>query len=88
MRDQPKPYFRIEDEQLQLRGTPVTLTQEEFVSANPPQIRSYLFRRVLFSGHFPKQIRSFLRSVPIGKDISKLKKIVIRVGIRIKRGIP
>lgn len=62
MRDQPKPYFRIEDEQLQLRGTPVTLTQEEFVSANPPQIRSYLFRRVLFSGHFPKQIRSFLRS--------------------------
>jgi hypothetical protein len=44
-RDAQKPYFQISDGKLELEGVPITLSSQEYVSQNPPEIRSYLLNR-------------------------------------------
>lgn len=46
MRDGQKPYFTVADTGLVLNGTPITLGNEGYVEENPPEIWSYLYRKV------------------------------------------
>lgn len=68
-----KPYFRLENKTLKLCGVPINPNQDQFLSDNPPQIRSYLYRKMLYSSYFPKQLRAFLRGDD--KHIRKKKTI-------------
>ncbi len=43
-----KPYYRIDEGKLAIRNIPITMDSVEYVEQNPPSIRSYLFRFVLF----------------------------------------
>ncbi|MCH7535194.1 MAG: hypothetical protein IH948_05530 [Bacteroidetes bacterium] len=48
VRDGQKPYFIMSENKLELKGTPITLTSEEYFEQNPPQISSYLWN--IFKG--------------------------------------
>ncbi len=61
VRSGQKPYFRVEDDELILKGMPINANAEEFFSNNPPQIRSYIYRRILY-GYAPKATVSVLRN--------------------------
>ena len=37
----PKPYFELRDDSLVLKGVPITVTPEEWLNQNPPEIRSF-----------------------------------------------
>jgi hypothetical protein len=56
-----KPRFRIEDDSLMLEQTPIYPNPDDFFAKNPPRIRSYLYRRILYANFVPKRFRSFLR---------------------------
>jgi len=43
-----KPYFRVVDDELELRNLPILPDPRQYVAQNPPQIRSYLFRLIMF----------------------------------------
>lgn len=45
-RDAQKPYFVFKDSTLLLQGTPITLSTSEYIEQNPPEITSYLWRRL------------------------------------------
>lgn len=47
MRDSNKGRFKLEDDELVLTHTPITLSTEEFVAANPPEIWSYSVNLIL-----------------------------------------
>jgi hypothetical protein len=49
VRDLPKPYFRIEQDELVLCGTPLPADPEDFYRAHPPEVRSYLLARLRHS---------------------------------------
>jgi hypothetical protein len=67
-----KPYyFRVEDDTLKLSITPINPDPHNFFSTNPPQIKSYLYRMILYSGFLPKRIISFLR-----KDDDNIRKMM------------
>lgn len=44
-RDGQKPYFQINNGELELKGVPITLSSKEYIRQNPPEIRSYLLNR-------------------------------------------
>ena len=58
-----KPYFDIEKDKLRLRGYPIYDQPEAYFKKNPPKIRSYLYRRFLFSNinFLPYRISSRLK---------------------------
>jgi hypothetical protein len=58
-----KPYYEFASDSLVLRGIPVKSNPEEFFKQNPPQIISYLWRRLIFSPRnpFPERINKWLK---------------------------
>jgi hypothetical protein len=44
-RDGQKPYFVLEKNELILKGTPISLSSNDFFHKNPPDIHSYLFNK-------------------------------------------
>lgn len=46
MRDAPKPYFKLENDELILKGTPLTKSTAEYVEENPVNIPSYILNRM------------------------------------------
>ena len=48
LRSRPKPFFDVHDDELVLRNTPLLQTKQEYTQQNPPRIRSYFFRFVMF----------------------------------------
>jgi len=56
-----KPYFVLDNDKLELKGLPINPNPEIFFSTHPPNITSYLFRRLLYGNLLPKEIASFLR---------------------------
>lgn len=76
-----KPYFLIEDSKLELKGIPITPNPDIFFATNPPQIKSYLYRRIIHSNLLPKQIASFLRrdNDYISKKIQVNEKIILEI---------
>ena len=48
IRDAPKPYFVIDDQhsELILSGVPAIKSASDYISENPPEIRSYLYNRI------------------------------------------
>ena len=48
MREGQKPYFTLEEGQLQLQGVPVEMSGEAFFAKNPLHINSYLVRLLLY----------------------------------------
>lgn len=47
-----KPYYEMEGDSLVLRGVPVSIPVDSFIKEHPPEIRSYLWRRLIFgTGH-------------------------------------
>ncbi len=75
VRGSPKPYYEIDADTLKLFGTPIDQNREVFISNNPPQIRSYLYRLFLFGGDYilPNRLRQYLK----GNDLREKKKILI-----------
>ncbi len=77
-----KPYFLIEDSKLELRGIPINPNPDIFFATNPPQIKSYLYRRIIHSNRIPKQITSLLRrdnDYYISKKIQVNEKIILEI---------
>lgn len=68
-----KPYYLIKDNELELNGTPINPIPDDFFTANPPQIKSYLYRKIVYSRHIPKQIAPFLKRT--NDYISKKKQV-------------
>jgi hypothetical protein len=56
-----KPYFELEGETLELRGVPVLAQAADYFEGHPPEIQSYLFRKVLFSSFMPASVRDWVR---------------------------
>ncbi|MBN1598162.1 MAG: hypothetical protein JW894_07695 [Bacteroidales bacterium] len=75
-RDAQKSYFTITDGQLELKGTPIALTTEEFVKQNPPEITSYLFNRFRNSSLNPFKQRKCVEEEYI-ENIKELNKAVL-----------
>lgn len=76
-----KPYFLIEDSKLELRGIPINPNPDIFFTTNPPQIKSYLYRRIIHSNLLPKQISSFLKrdNDYISKKMQVNEKIILEI---------
>jgi len=53
VRDAQKPYFVHENNELKLHGVPITLSSKEFFDKNPPDIKSYLWRKFQNSPIYP-----------------------------------
>jgi len=53
IRDAQKPYFVFEDNEIKLQGVPITLSSKEFFDKNPPDIKSYLWRKFQSSPIYP-----------------------------------
>ncbi|MBI5739931.1 MAG: hypothetical protein HZA16_04340 [Nitrospirae bacterium] len=64
-REDPKPFFTIENDVLKLHEKPVYSTAESLFSNNKPQITSYFYRRVIYSKVakklMPDKLISYLR---------------------------
>lgn len=75
-----KPYFRIEDGRLKRDETPINLDPHQFFADNPPQIRSYIYRRILYA-YLPPQaihsLRSEERRIEQKKEINQ--KIILTI---------
>jgi len=76
-----KPYFSVEDDKLKLRGIPINSDPDHFFTTNPPQIKSYLYRRIIHSDLLPEQLSSFLRreNDSIGKKKQVSEKIILEI---------
>lgn len=76
-----KPCFLIEDSKLKLRDIPINPNPAIFFTTNPPQIKSYLYRRIIHSNLLPKQIASFLRRANdyISKKMQVNEKIILEI---------
>lgn len=48
-----KPYYEIRNDSLQLRGVPIESDPEKFFEEHPPRIKSYLWRRLLYTPRNP-----------------------------------
>ena len=53
IRDSQKPYFKLENDELELYGPPFTLPTDKWIEENPPKIKSYLWNRFKSSDFFP-----------------------------------
>ncbi len=56
-----KPYFEVVADELVLRGTPIIQDPKTYLSNNPPQIWSYLYRLWLYQEGRPWRLRHYLR---------------------------
>ena len=56
-----KPYFELSKGELALRGTPIIQDQNTYLSNQPPQIWSYLYRLWLYQEGRPRRLRNYLR---------------------------
>ena len=56
-----KPYFELVDGALELRGVPVQADALAYLDQHPPMIRSYVYRKLLFSSYTPPSLRAWLR---------------------------
>jgi hypothetical protein len=77
VRQGQKPFFRVENGTLKLDDQPILSDPNEFYSTRKPQIKSYLYRRIIRSlfvkKHFPEKLVSFLKR----DDYYKRKKIKV-----------
>jgi len=76
VRDAQKPYFIIGGEGLELEGTPITLTSEEYFDQNRPEIRSYIFNRLRNSKMYPFKQKTKVRDDYIAK-IKELNGLIL-----------
>lgn len=58
VRDAQKPYFVLENNELNLQGVPIELSSEEYFKQNPPKIKSYLWNRFKSSDFYPQKPKS------------------------------
>ncbi|MDN5200032.1 hypothetical protein QQ008_01635 [Fulvivirgaceae bacterium BMA10] len=56
-----KPYFTISHDELELSKDSIYSNAHEYFKENPPEITSYLYRRLIYSNIIPERIRSRLR---------------------------
>lgn len=65
-----KPYYEIVDDSLVLKGVPIESDPEKFFSGHPPQILSYLYKRVVFTPRnpLPDNIKSWLKRDAVKND--------------------
>ena len=62
VRDGQKPFFTLENGQLKLSEDSIYSNPAEYFEQNPPQITSYLYRRLIYADNLvPEVIRSRLR---------------------------
>ena len=54
-----KPYFELKDGELQLQGVPIYPDAQTFFEANPPKIKSYVYRSLLYN-YFPPEVSEFM----------------------------
>lgn len=75
--ERQKPYFHLEDNVLKLDTMPMNSDINDFFIANPPQITSYLYRRILFSNLSQKYLPQKFTALLKKEDYYKRKKILI-----------
>lgn len=86
IRDAQKPYFTVDDGELQLKGTPITQSTREYVKKNPPKIKSYILNKLRNSEINPfmeqkKRKEKYIKKVKdlnhliLGKAFTKLKQL-------------
>lgn len=56
-----KPYFSLQDGELELRGVPIDMDSDHYFETHPPEVRSYLWRLLLYYQREPGAFRSWLR---------------------------
>jgi hypothetical protein len=80
VRSGQKPYFRVEDDTLKLSGLPINPNPDKFLATNPPQITSYIYRRILYD-YLPSKTVSFLRQDDDRLNQKKLinEKIILEI---------
>lgn len=72
-----KPHFRVENDTLKLDEKPLTLDPADFVRQYPPEINSYLYRRIMFSKFMKKLIPEKLFTYITRSDYYQRKKILV-----------
>lgn len=79
-RDAQKPYYTLTDDELQLKGTPIVLTTDEYIKLHPPKPRSFVLNRVfnIFTRRLGIPIPDPL---PVRNEIKKLNKALIKRSI-------
>ncbi|MBN1598161.1 MAG: hypothetical protein JW894_07690 [Bacteroidales bacterium] len=75
-RDGQKPYFVINNGNLELKGVPITMGAKEYVEKNPPKVTSYLFNRFRNSKLYPVKQRKSKKQELI-KQIKALNKAIL-----------
>jgi hypothetical protein len=75
--ERQKPYFHLEDNVLKPDAMPITSDINAFFSSNPPQITSYLYRRILYSNLSKKYLPQEFTALLKNEDHYKRKKIQI-----------
>ena len=68
-----KPRFSLTDGELVVTSPPIEPDGRAFFDAHPPRIRSYLLRRLLFSGSCP----DWLRRAVLGDDALRREKLAV-----------
>src|ERR1051326_6508693 len=79
-----KPYFAKESDSLKLCGMPVDPLPENFFKKNPPQIASYLWRRIVNSDLNP-WFTPFMNEEEKKKEMSVCGRIILRAYNEIKK---
>ena len=76
-----KPYFELTDGELTLRGTPIIQDHSAYLSNNPPQIWSYLYRLWLYQETRPWRLKQYLRRTDDKRAIKERinEKIVVEM---------
>ena len=76
-----KPYFRVRNDQLILQGIPIHPNPEEYFTNNPPEVPSYLFRKLLYGDILPQKIRHVLKNTDavVRKKKELNKKIILTI---------
>ncbi len=72
-RGRPKPYFELENDEVELKGTPLELDVDLYLSENPVTIRSYLYRLLLFNPEIPDSWRDWA----IGTEEKKIQEAAL-----------
>ncbi|MCX6290579.1 MAG: hypothetical protein NT126_02290 [Bacteroidetes bacterium] len=84
-----KPFYNIEHDSLVLHGVPVESNPEDFFRKNPPSIKSYMYRKFLFSkiNFLPAKLTSRLKHEEqyIEKKIRLNEKILDDVIIELRK---
>jgi len=78
-----KPYYVIKGDSLQLTNVPINKNPKDYFDNNPPQIKSYLFRKFLYgkTNFLPKKLTSYLKKEKeyTNKKITINEKILLDV---------